>query len=68
MEIKFKIISNRRDMKSDHETSLICSVCGNRTSVFVRLIPDIYLCKSCLLNGVDLIDKELLTQAKTRVK
>lgn len=77
MSTKITVIDNRRDMKGNHKTNLVCSKCGSRTSAFTEIgisdfyIPErmrIYLCKSCLLKGVDLIDEELLRQARTRTK
>jgi len=70
--IKMYIISNPRTPEGgwkDNETG--CDICGKISSAYVGVQEKsnmvIGICKGCLLNGVELIDKDLLDQAKKRV-
>lgn len=64
-------ISNPRTPEGGWKNETGCDICGKISSAYVGIQEKssmvIAVCKGCLLDGVKLIDKELLNQAKTRV-
>lgn len=63
-------ISNPRTTEGDWKDENGCDICGTVHSAYVGIQERggmvIAICKGCLLNGVKLIDKELLNQSQTR--
>lgn len=70
--VEFEAINNRRNMAGEHRCKdMKCQRCGAKCSAYLALSNIAYekfvLCKGCLLDGSNLVDKELLEQSKTRI-
>jgi len=73
--IEFSIIPNRKNMEGKHPELFVCERCGcksNAYTIISKIIDNdlennIILCKGCLLEAIQIIDTELLNQAKTRI-
>lgn len=76
--IDFELKQNARTANLGFATNERCGRCGCVTSAYLIIViaPDEpcslptsrdVVCKGCLLNGVDVIDKGILEQTKIRV-
>jgi hypothetical protein len=72
--IDFELKQNARTAGLGFATNERCGRCGCVTSAYLKVMESSSLfvsreviCKGCLLEGVDMIDKGILDQAKTRV-
>jgi transcription elongation factor Elf1 len=69
--IKMYVISNPRTPEGGWKNETGCDICGKISSAYAGVQEKssivMAICKGCLLNGVKLIDKDLLDQAKKRV-
>lgn len=64
-------INNPRTPEGGWKNENGCDICGKISSAYMGIQEKnsmvTAICKQCLLNGVEVIDKALLDQAKTRV-
>ena len=72
--IDFESQQNARTPDLGFETNKRCGLCGCVSSAYLKIaistiveVRSEIICKGCLLMGVDIIDKGILDQTKTRV-
>lgn len=71
LQIDFKEVSNPREGDGWKYKILKCSKCGVVTNGYIKvtisnecvIVHPFFLCKGCLLKGVDLIDETVLKQS-----
>jgi len=65
--LEFKVFKNYRTFDEDdsYKTDAVCDFCEKTSEQYLLLADNIWICKGCLTEGIEKLDKTFIEYCKT---